>query len=340
MPNQPIEKGLPGSGLLADVLISKYQDAMPLYRQMLRYRRYGYECPDSTLGDWVKECALLLKPIVRVMRDDLLLAKKLHTDDTSVPVLAKGKTKTGRLWVYLADSSHKQPICLYDYTPTRSKNGPKKYLNEYHGYLQADAYNGYDCLYESKKIIEVGCMAHARRKFVDVAKAAKGPTYADDIIALIGELYVVERHTKYFKAHERYYYRKKHSKQKLKRLHRVIKQHYKAATPGTPFYKALQYALNQWRALCWFLADGDLDIDNNSAERAIRPLVIGRKNWLFAGSDEGGKRAAIIYSIIETCKMNGVNTLDYLTDALARIPNTLHKNIRELLPYNWLEKHA
>ena len=335
MPNQPIDKGLPGAGLLADVLVSKYQDAMPLYRQMLRYRRFGFHCPDSTLCDWVKECALLLEPLVQTMREDLLLAKKIHTDDTTVPVLAKGKTKTGRLWVYLADKSHQSPICLYDYTPTRHSRGPVKYLNGYQGYLQADAYHGYDCLYASKKIIEVGCMAHARRKFVDVAKAAKGDSFANDIIKIIAKFYAIEKQTLHLTTVERYYYRKRHSKPVLRALHRLVSKHHKTATPNTPFYKALQYAINHWQALCRFLADGDLSIDNNAAERAIRPLVIGRKNWLFAGSDEGGKRAAIIYSIIETCKMNGINTFEYLTDILAKIPNTLHKNIRSLLPYHW-----
>jgi transposase len=335
MPNQPIEKGLPGAGLLAEVLVSKYQDALPLYRQMLRFRRLGYECSDSTLGDWVRDCSFLLEPLVVAMRRDLLRAQKLHTDDTPVPVLAKGKTKQARLWVYLADHHAPHAICIYDYTPTRSSLGPQTFLNGYRGYLQADAYNGYDCLYTSKQIIEVGCFAHARRKFFEVAEAAKGPSHARDIVDAIGELYGIETESEHFSPYERYYYRKKFSKPKLKQLHRKIKKLFTRATPNTPFYSALQYALNQWIALTRYLADGMLDIDNNAAERAIKPLVIGRKNWLFAGSHEGGKRSAIIYSIIETCKMNNINPFEYLTDVLSRIPNTLQQNIQLLLPYHW-----
>lgn len=334
LPNFPIDKGLPGPGLLAEVLVSKYQDALPLYRQQQRFRRYGYECADSTLCDWVKQSALLLKPIVDMMRDDLLLAKNIHTDDTPVPVLAKGKTKQGRLWVYLTKTSQ-HPICIYDYTATRRQEGPVAFLGDYNGYLQADAYNGYDVLYEKHGITEVGCFAHARRKFYDVATAAKGDSHASDIVSVIGKLYMIERHIKHWSYHERYYYRKKYAKPILKTLKRIINHHLSNTVVGTPFYKALQYANNHWVALNRYLADGYLEIDNNPAERAIKPCVIGRKNWLFAGSHDGGHRAAIIYSIVETCKMNNINPFDYLTNVLQRLPNTLNKNLRTLLPYHW-----
>ena len=210
-----------------------------------------------------------------------------------------------------------------------------KYLKNYTGFLQADAYSGYDCLYETQRIIEAGCMAHVRRKFFEVAKAAKGPSHAADIVDIIKRLYLIERQVKLMSEPERYYYRKKHSKPILKQLYRKIDTHLKKATPGSPFYKALQYAKNQQVAICRYLANAKLDIDNNKAERAIKPLVIGRKNWLFAGSDNGGKRAAIIYSIIETCKMNNINPLKYLTDVLAKLPNILNKDLHTLLPYNW-----
>lgn len=335
LPNQAIEKGIPGTGLLAEIVVNKYQDALPLYRQMLRFKRLGYTISDSTMGDWVRECALLLKPIVKLMRKEMLLSKKIHTDDTPVPVLTKGKTRNARLWVYLADQSTPNAMCLYDYTPTRHASGPAQWLDGYHGYLQADAYNGYDGLYTDGHIIEVGCVAHMRRKFYDVAVAANGPSHAADIMQLIAQLYGVERHIKAKTSIERFYYRKKFAKPKLKKLKQKINQCYRKATINSPFHNALSYARNHWVALCRYLADGDLDIDNNKAERAIKPLVIGRKNWLFAGSHTGGERAAIMYSIIETCKMNDINPFVYLQDVLEKIPNTLQQDIRQLLPYQW-----
>lgn len=338
MPNQPIDKGLAGAGLLADVLIAKYQDAMPLYRQSQRFTRHGINIADTTLCDWVKQCAFLLSPIVDAMRKDLLLSKKIHTDDTPLPVLHKGKTKKGRLWVYLTQGINTPACAIYDYTPTRSKSAPEKFLGDYRGYLQADAYAGYDALYKEKDIIEVGCMAHARRKFFDVAQASKGVSHAHDVLDLMSKLYEIERQTKVLNHDERYYYRKRHAKPWLKALHRLLTQLKTRAVPNTPFDKALDYSLNHWIALARYLAAGFLDIDNNAAERAIKPLVIGRKNYMFAGSHEGGKRAAIIYSLIETCKMNGINTLEYLTDVLTKLPSTKQKDINFLLPYNWQSK--
>lgn len=340
LPSFPIEKGKPGAGLLADIIISKYQDAMPVYRQCLRFKRFGVECPESTIGDWLAQSAFLLEPLVNLMQEDLIKAHKIHSDDTPVPVLAKGKTRQGRLWVYLADQSTQYPCCVYQYTPTRSQQGLLKFLANYKGYLQADAFSGYDKLYVSGNIIEVGCWAHARRKFYDIAVAAKSTSHAQDIVDIIGKLYRVEQHTKSLTSIERYYYRKKHSKPILKYLYRKLNHHKKQCIPNTPFYGAIQYTLNHWIALMRYLAHGDLDIDNNKAERAIKPIVIGRKNWLFAGSDEGGKRAAIFYSLIETCKMNGVNTFHYLSDVLTRLPNTAYRDIKLLLPYHWQDTTA
>lgn len=339
MPNQAIEKGIPDTGLLAEILVSKYQDALPLYRQMLIFKRLGYHIPDTTMVDWVAKCATLLKPLVNLMRQDMLLSKKIHTDDTPIPVLNKGKTRNARLWVYLADETTSHPMCLYDYTPTRRAEGPVRWLEGYHGYLQADAYSGYDSLYTEHGITEVGCFAHMRRKFYDVAVAAKGPSHAADIVKLIGDVYAIERRIKDKTAIERFYYRKKYARPRLKKLRQKINRCFPKSTINSPFHKALSYARNHWQALCRYLADGDLDIDNNKAERAIRPLVVGRKNWLFAGSHAGGERAAVIYSIIETCKMHDINPFDYLRDILNAIPNTLQQNIRQLLPYHWKDRH-
>lgn len=335
MPAQPIEKGMAASGLLADIIISKFQDALPVYRQVQRYQRYGIALADSTLGDWLQQCAFLLSPIVDAIKKDLIHSKKIHTDDTPVPVLAKHKTKKGRLWVYLTQAVNTPACAVYDYTPTRSQQGPKRFLKGYRGFLQADAYAGYDVLYQHNQIIEVGCMAHARRKFIDVINTVKAPTHAKTIVDNIAALYSIEAKVKSLNQHERYYYRKKYAKPILKQLKTRLKQLRKTTIPKTPFYHAIQYMLNHWIALTRYLAEPYLNIDNNPAERAIKPCVIGRKNWLFAGNDQGAKSAAIFYSIIETCKMNQVNTFDYLKDVLQRIPNTLQKDISTLLPYNW-----
>jgi hypothetical protein len=335
MPTQPINKGIPGPGLLADVLISKYQDAMPLYRQMLRFARHQIDISDSTLCDWIGECAFLLEPIVNEIKKDLLLSLKIHSDDTPIPVMSKGKTRQGRLWVYLADGCNTAPCIVYDYTPTRSQQGPLNFLKNYKGFLQADAYSGYDVLFPNGSIIEVACWAHARRKFFEVVEAAQGESQADEMLQMIGKLYLIEKAAKFMTPVQRYYYRKHHSKPILRQIRRWLNRMNKTVMPNTPIAKAIAYNLNHWIAFTRFLKDGHLDLDNNKAERAVRPLKIGAKNWLFFGNNEGGRRAAIIYSIIETCKQNSVNTFDYLKDVLTKIPIVSQTNIKQLLPYNW-----
>lgn len=336
LPAQPIEKGMAGAGLLADVLVSKYQDALPLYRQVLRFKRYDIELAHSTIGDWVASCAQLLEPLVYRMQQMVLSKRKIHTDDTPVRVLTKGgQSKTGRLWVYLSDGQEGQACTVYDYTNNRSQKAPQKFLSDYQGYLQADAYPGYGKLYATGKIIEVGCLSHARRKFYLISQAAGGESTADDVLALIGKIYEVERSARGLSAIERYYYRRKYLKKHYRSLHRFLKRKQAVNLDNTPLAKAFNYALNHWRALQNVLADGLLEVDNNRAERAIKPVVIGRKNYLFAGSDNGGRHAAIIYSVIESAKQNNLNTFDYLRDVLTRLPSQLNSKIDELLPYNW-----
>ncbi len=357
MPLQPIPGGLASPGLLADIIISKYDDSMPLYRQNQRFKRMdNVDIPESTLCDWVAKAAFWLEPVVDVMKNDSKRAVKLHSDDTTVPVLAKGKTRLGRLWVYLSDGASSDGIVpntphnqdnakqtnintnkctIYEYTPTRAAIWPSKFLSGFSGYLQADAYSGYNEVIARENITEVACMAHARRYFFDVAKAAKGESIAHDVLSQISELYQVESFCRDMPAFQRYRYRKKHSKPILKRLYRWLKSTIKTLMSNTPISKAVNYMLNHWRALCNFLSNGYLDIDNNKAERAMRRVAIGRKNWLFAGSDEGGKRAAIIYSILETCKQNGINTFDYLKDVLTRLPSAKQSDIKNFTPYNW-----
>ena len=336
MPNQPIDKGLAGSGLLAEVLVNKYQDALPLYRQQMRWQRLGYELATSTLSDWVMQCAERLQPIVDAMIDTYLLkAYKIHTDDTVIPVLNQGKTLNCRLWVYVAGGGNVTPCVIYQYSKTRSQTVPQSFLKNYQGYLQADAYPGYNKLFEDNKIIEIGCMAHARRKFTDVAKVVKDDSLANIAIEYIAKLYKIEKTCKKFSSHEKYYYRRKYAKPILKTYFKWLNKAFKQAPPKSPLASAIRYTLNHWKALNNYLLEGYLDIDNNCAERVIRPFVIGRKNYLFAGSHRAAKNAAVIYSLIETCKSLNINTFDYFKDVLARLPNTLNKDISLLFPANW-----
>lgn len=337
MPNQPIEKGLPGPGLLAEVIISKYQDAMPLYRQERRFARLHYELSRKTLCDWVMHSASLLKPIVLAMKHDALLpSPHIHTDDTTLPIQAVKKTHIGRLWVYVATGIHGPPCTLYDYSKTRSHKVPLKYLTGYQGYVQADAYAGYNKLYETGRMIEVGCWAHARRKFYDITQAVKAPSLADDALNFIGALYCVERKLAPLDTNlQKRFYRRHHAKPLLKQFHHWLKKQKQRVLPKTPIALAIHYTLNHWKALIRYCSEGFLNIDNNTAERAIKPLVIGRKNYLFAGSHEGAEAAAVIYSIIETCKQCDINPYEYLKDILKKLPNTLNKELHTLLPYHW-----
>lgn len=339
MPEQPIDKGLAGAGLLAEVLINKYEDALPLYRQQKRWARLGYELPRSTLCDWVMQCASRLKPIVEAMTKQCLLpARKIHTDDTPFPILAEGKTHTGRLWVYVG-SADNAPLCtIYQYSKSRSQQVPCEFFKNYQGYLQADAYPGYNKLYQSGRIIEVACWAHARRKFTDAVKLLKnneGLTLADAALEYIGKLYGIEKRCRSMSNHERYFYRRRFAKPILRKLHRWLNKQIKNTPPKSLIGQAMQYTLNHWKALNNYLRDGVLNIDNNQAERAIKPFVIGRKNFLFAGSHQGAEHAAVIYSLIESCKKFHINTFDYLKDVLQSLPTTLNKDIASLFPCYW-----
>ena len=315
--------------------MSKYGDHLPLYRQQQRWLRCGMDLPRSTLCDWVQQSAEILSPLVAVMKEDLLLLHSLHTDDTTVPVQAKTKTHTGRLWVYVSGRNQPLNCTIYDYTSSRSQQGPQDFLQNYKGYLHADAYPGYDKLYETGDIIECACWAHARRKFYDITQSVKSPSLADEALAFNGKLYAIEHETKSMESIKRYYYRRRHSKPLLKKFKRWLYRRRKNTLPKSPIAKAIAYTCNHWRALNNFLGFADACLDNNTAERAIKPLVIGRKNWLFAGSHRGAKNAAVLYSLIETCKQNKINPADFLADVLQRLPTHLMKNIRVLLPYHW-----
>jgi transposase len=330
---EPIEKGLPGPGLLAHVIVSKYADHLPLYRQEGIFRRHGVELSRQTMCDWMAVSAELLEPIVAEMHREILKSRVIQTDDTTVPVLDRslGKTRTGRLWDYLGDRDH--PHVVYDYTPDHSREGPLRMLDGYEGYLQADACSVYDKVYAARKIIEVGCWAHARRKFHE--SKSSDAVRAHVAMAMIQRLYKVEKYTKDQDDAAREALRQERSKPILNEIHAWLLQEKGRVLPKSPIGEAIGYALNHWQALERYTEAGWLSIDNNASERGMKPVALGRKNWLFAGSDAGGKTAATLMSLCMTCKNVGVDAFAYLRDVLERISTHPARRIRELLPDQW-----
>ncbi len=333
LPARPIDKGRPGPGLLAHVVVSKYSEHLPLYRQETVFPRSGIEISRRTLCDWVRAVADLGEPIVRYMKEEAVLASRvIHSDDTKITVQDKdhpGGSRTGYLWVYGGD----QGDLVYDFTPSRSRDGPLAFLGDYEGYLQADAYSGYDEVFRAGRVIEVGCWAHARRYFYEAVKTALEP--ATELLALIRCLYGVERAAKDLDAEARREIRQKKSSPLLDQVEETLKDLSPKHLPKSPMGEAIGYAQRQWRALTRYIDDGDLAIDNNASERALRMVAVGRKNWLFAGSDAGGRRAAILYSLIGTCKRIAIDPFAYLRDMIARVSTHPMRRISELTPRGW-----
>jgi transposase len=338
MPAQPIDKGRPGPGLLAQVITAKYTDHLPLNRQAEIFARHGVTLARQTLCDWIGAGADLLEPLYRDLHASVLGSKVIHTDDTPVPVLdrAGGATREGRLWVYVSD--HTPADLVYDYTPTRSRAGPAAFLGEFRGYLQADAYAGYDALYATGRVLEVGCWAHARRYFWDAKGADAGRALR--ALGAIRELYAVEADARALAADARRAQRQERARPVLERFKTWLDEQADVILPKSPIGEAVGYARKQWGALTRYLDDGDLAIDNNVSERALRKVVVGRGNWLFCGNDEGGRRAAILYSLVGTCKEHGLDPWAYLRDVLARIPTHPDSRRAELLPRHWTTASA
>lgn len=345
MPDQPIDKGKAGPGVLAEVMVNKYQDHLPLYRQSQRFARLGIELSRSTLCGWVMQSAKLLAPLVDAMKDRALIpSRHLFSDDTTIRTLQEeGGVKTGRFWIYTSKGRGPYPACtVYQYTPTRESAGPLNFLKDFEGYFQADAYSGYDCLFEKDEegkasVIEIACWAHARRKFHEIARVSTKEGLAHEALKFIQELYKIEWEIKEnaLKSREVKKWRQKHAPPILEAFHKWLKEQKERVLPKSALAGAINYTLNHWEAFNSYLLDGALEIDNNRSERGMRPLAIGRKNYLFVGSEFGGESAAVIYSLLATCQQHGVNPLAYLRDVLARLPNHLNSKIDELLPYNW-----
>ena len=338
-PSRPIERSLAGPGLLAHVLVSKYCDHLPLYRQSQIYARAGVELDRSTLAEWVGGSSRLLAPLVEALRRHVLAADKLHADDTPVPVLAPGlgKTKTGRLWTYVRDdrpAGDSTPAAVwFAYSPDRKGEHPQSHLNNFTGTLQADGYAGFDQIYEAGRIQEAACWAHVRRKFYDLEVAHKSPV-ATEAVERIAELYAIEKEIRGRPPDQRREVRNTRSRSLLESLKQWFEETLGKLSRKSDTAMAVRYALGRWEALMRFCDDGRIEIDNNAAERALRVVALGRKNFLFAGSDGGGESAAAIYSLIGTAKLNGIDPESYLRNVLSRISEHPIKRIEELLPWN------
>ena len=341
-PSHPIPRGFAGPSLLAMILVGKFADHLPLNRQSAAFAREGIELDESTLADWVGECAAALDPLLAELRRHVLAAERLHVDDTTAPVLAKTKTRTGRLWVYLRDDrpfgGQGPPAALFDYSPSRHGEYPRKVLAGWSGVMQADAFSGYNALYEADRkpapILEAACWAHGRREFFDLARLAKAPIAAE-IVRRIDELFAIERDINGKPPEVRRAARQERAKPLVIALEAYMREQYQRLSPKNELAKAIRYMLSRWASFTRFLGDGRICLSNNAAERALRGVAVGRRNWTFAGSDEGGRRAAAIYSLIETCKLNDVDPRAWLADVLARLPDHPARKINALMPWAW-----
>ena len=338
LPSRPIERGRPGPGLLAHVLVSKYADHLPLYRQSQLYAREGIDLERSTMADWVGRTTTLLAPLAEAVAKHVLDGAAIHADDTPVQMLAPGtgRTRTARLWAYVRDErpwgSGAPPAALYRFSPDRKGVHPARHLAGFEGWMHADGYAGFEDLYRGGAIREVACMAHVRRKFVDVHRA-QGSSIAEEAMARIGQLYAVEKAIRGSPPDERARVRQDLAEPVFDALEAWLPEQLVTISGKTPLATAIRYAHSRMRRLRPYLADGRLALDNNPAERAMRGVALGRKNFMFVGSEAGGHAAAIAYTLIETAKLNDVDPEAWLADTLARLPDHKITRLAELMPW-------
>jgi transposase len=352
-PDLPIEKGRPGPGLVANVVVGKYLDGLPLYRQSAILAREGIAIERATLADWVGHVAWWVMPLAELIGAQVMAAPVIHTDDTPIAVLApgNGKTRTGRLWTYVVDERPWQgvrlPAAYYRFSPDRRGERPRDHLARFRGVIQADAFSGYEALARSAasargpigrgppRLIHAACWAHARRKFYDVFEATKSPL-AGEALKRIGELYAIEAKIAGQPAEARLGARQNCAVPILDALHDWLTAQRRRLSSKNALARAMQYALGRWGALMRYAGDGRLAIDNNAAERALRTIAITRKNFLFLGSEAGGERAATLYTVLESAKLNGLDPEAYLADVIDRLTRGHPINrLAELLPWNW-----
>jgi transposase len=341
-PFHPIARGRAGPNLLATILEAKFGQHLPLNRQSETYALQGIELSVSTLADWVGTCTANLAPLMALIDAHVLAAGRLHGDDTTVPVLARGKTVTGRVWTYVRDDrpfgGPAPPAAMFRYSRDRTAEHPNRHLAGYAGILQADAYAGYNALYGPDRkpgpITEAACWAHGRRKLFELAELARAPL-AIEAVRRIDAIFDAERAINGLPAEARLAVRRRHIAPLVAEFEAWTRESRGKLSRHNPVAKAMDYMLTRWEAFARFMADGRICLTNNAAERALRGVALGRKSWLFAGSDRGGDRAAAMYSLIITAKLNDVDPRAWLADVLARIADRPASRLHELLPWNW-----
>ena len=344
-PARPIERGMAGPGLLAHVLVGKYADHLPLYRQAEIYAREGVDLDRTLLAQWVGSTSALLAPLTDALRTHVFESDVVHADDTPIPVLApgRGKTKTGRLWTYVRDerpcAGTVAPAVWFSYSADRKGEHPQRHLHDFSGILQADGYAGFSKIYDGGCVREAACWAHVRRKFVDLHELHQSPV-ATEALERIGALYAIEQQIRGRPPDERRMVRRERSRPLLDAMNAWFGQTLTTLSQKSAAAKAIRYALTRWEALGRYCEDGRIAIDNNAAERALRCVALGRKNFLFAGSDAGGERAAAIYSLLGSAKLNGHDPEAFLREVLTRIGEHPISRIVELLPWNLQAAHS
>ena len=335
MPAQVIDKGIPAPGLLAQVVVAKHDDHLPLYRQTEIYARSGVHIPRSSMAQWIGICGVQLTPLAKALKDFILGHGVIHADETPVKLLAPGKGKTSRayVWVYRTTNFVAQRAVFYDFSTDRGGEHSRRVLQGFAGTLVSDDFSGYHAL-QSQGVTAALCMAHARRKLFEVHQF-NGSEIAGHAVALIARLYEVERQARELEPEARRLWRQQHAKPVAETLHTWLSEQRQKLAKADVTAKAIDYALSNWRGLTRYLDDGHVPIDNNAAENAVRPLAVGRKNWLFVGSQQAGERAAVVLSLIESAKLNGHDPWAYLKDVFERLPTLKQRDLAQLLPHNW-----
>lgn len=335
-PRQPIPKSIATPGLLAQIITSKYVDHLPLYRQEAIYSRIGIELPRATFANWIFKCAEILAPLVAKLKQIIIASNYVKVDETTVNVLDSNKSNA-YMWVFMTNPPEKQAV-VFEYNPSRSGEIAAKFLAGFSGYLQTDGFSGYNALKTAINIIGIGCFAHARRKFFEITKITKNTGSAHIALKYINSLYTIENKIKELKLayDEIYNFRQNHAKPILAEFKCWLDKTNARVLPKSSLGNAISYTLNQWEYLVNYCLDGKLEIDNNAIERMIKPFALGRKNWLFQGNTKGAQASAILYSLVQTCKLNNIDPYTYFRFVLTEIPNINNNNteLENLLPQN------